>query len=293
MPSGGAVHPISDEEGLWRIFAAISGEGRVDGETPPEIVVGFDQSDVPWLRAYSHLLIAIAQFPLAYDWEPAFEVTFPSIFPMPSSPYARLHASTSEFYRLFEEAARLPEDQREEFMEDQSERLRELAGATEFTGIADLIAFVHLNRWPLVESDRMRSVAGHLEAMIDLSRENWRRILAETDNRAEWVPNPDQTGVFPRLSVSADQVAGWQHFLDEFGAILQGRRLIPHWRFDEGINMGKLFDEPPEVFDIVMMIEGAAVLPYLEPGEFTTGDTWRQIMQVFRGDFFRYFIWFN
>ena len=31
--------------------------------------------------------MAIAEFPLAHDWHEAFEVTFPSLFPMPSSPY--------------------------------------------------------------------------------------------------------------------------------------------------------------------------------------------------------------
>jgi len=78
----------------------------------------------------------------------------------------------------------------------------------------------------------------------------------------------------------------------KFEAILQGKKLIPHWRFDEGINMRRFFLEP-STFDIVLLIQGSAALPYLEEGDLTTGETWAQITQLFGGDFFRYFIWFN
>ncbi|MEX0852152.1 MAG: tetratricopeptide repeat protein, partial [Bauldia sp.] len=283
----------SDDEALWRIFAAVSGARGLDGDTPPKLLAGFDQSDVPWLQAYCHLLMGIAEFPLAYDWETAFDITFPGIFPMPSSPYAKLHAAASEFEQLVEQLLKLPEQEREKYMEDHPDQFEEMGRPSEIAGIADLIAFIHLNRWPLVEPERMRSAARNLEAMIGFSRENWRRILAETDDRAEWVPSPSQTGIFPGFRVDADRIAGWRGFLDEFEAILQGKKLIPHWRFDDGINMRKLFDEPPQTFDIVLLIAGAAALPYLEAGEMTTAGTWTQITQVFGGDFFRYFIWFN
>jgi hypothetical protein len=159
--------------------------------------------------------------------------------------------------------------------------------------IADLVAFVHLNHWPVVEPDRMREVLGHLEAMIGLSRENWRRILAETDTgRAEWIPNPSQTGVLPGMQVSAERIAGWQQFLGEFEALLQGRKLLPHYRFERGMNLRRMFTEP-RTFDIVLLIQGSAALPYLEDGELTGAQTWVGIMQLMGGDFFRYFLWFN
>ena len=138
----------------------------------------------------------------------------------------------------------------------------------------------------------MRSVLGHLEAMIQLSRENWRRTMAETDDRNEWIPNPQQTGVLPRMQVTEQRVTGWRQFLDEFEALLQGNKLLPHWRFDQGINLRRVFTEPT-TFDIVLLIQGSAAVPYLEDGDFTTGETWEQIMNLFGGDFFRYFIWFN
>jgi hypothetical protein len=283
----------SAEEALWQIFAAVSGARGSDGDAPPELVVDFDQSDVPWLQAYCHLLSAIADFPLAYDWEEAFDVTFPGIFPMPSSPNARLHAAAAEMDRLFAEAMALPEQDQPRFLEERGERFAQLRQVAEIAGIADLIAFIHLNHWPLVDADRMRSIPGHLRQMTLLSRDNWARILAETDDGAEWIPNPGQTGAFPEFAINQEQIDGWQDFLDEFDAILLGQTLIPHWRFEEGINMARLFSEPPKTFDIVLLIEGAAALPYLEPGEVTSERTWRRITQVFGGDFFRFFLWLN
>ena len=69
----------------------------------------------------------------------------------------------------------------------------------------------------------MRSVLGHLETMVQLSRENWRRINAETDDRNEWIPSPMQSGVIRGMRVTRDIEAGWHQFLDEFDALLQGK----------------------------------------------------------------------
>ena len=103
-----------------------------------------------------------------------------------------------------------------------------------FAAIADLVAFIHLFHWPVVEPERMKSVLAHLEAIPPLSRENWRRILAETDSGKEWIPNPRQTGMLPGVTVTQEQIDGWMLFLDEFEALLKGEKLLPHWRFRQG-----------------------------------------------------------
>jgi hypothetical protein len=41
------------------------------------------------------------------------------------------------------------------------------------------------------------------------------------------------------------------------------------------------------------LIQGSSVLPYLEEGDVSSGDTWTPLMQIFGGDFFGYFVWFN
>jgi hypothetical protein len=128
--------------------------------------------------------------------------------------------------------------------------------------------------------------------MVQLSRDSWKRILAETDDHNEWIPSPKQTGVLPGMRVTQERVDGWMQFLDEFEAVLKGTKLVPHWRFDQGINMRRFFLEPG-TFDFVLLIQGSAAVPYLEDGELTTQETWTRIARVFGGDFFQYFIWFN
>ena len=101
----------------------------------------------------------------------------------------------------------------------------------------------------------MASALHHLESVVDLSRENWRRILAETDNGREWLPNPRQTGAIPGLAVTQPRIDAWMLFLDEFGAMLKGEKLMPHWRLAQGVNLRRVFLEP-RLFDLVLLDPG-------------------------------------
>ena len=92
--------------------------------------------------------------------------------------------------------------------------------------------------------------------------------------------------------MTQEQIDGWMLFLAEFEALLKGEKLLPHWRFDRGINLRRMFTEPT-TFDIVLLIQGSAALPYLEDGEVTSEDTWRRISQLLDGNLFRYTVWFN
>ncbi len=255
----------SEGEALWRVFREIAGLPWIDEQTASQLLVDFDSSDAPWLQAYCHLLMAIAEFPLAHDWRAAFETTFHGVFPNAGLPSSALNADTS---------ATTPSDFRS------------------YASVVDLVAFIHLNHWPVVEPERMTSVLAHLEAVPQLSRKNWRLILAETDRRREWIPSPKQSGVVPEIQVTQEQLDGWMMFLDEFEALLEGEKLLPHWRFERGINLRRIFTEPT-TFDLVLLIQGSAALPYLEEGELTTDETWRRISQLLDGNLFRYTVWFN
>jgi hypothetical protein len=299
----------AQDEALWRIFAVVAGSDRwLNEEAAQKLLTDFDGSDVPWLRAYCHLLMAIAEFPLAHDWQRAFEATFPSIFHMPKSrtqrkfdeALAEARAQLAEMGPRPTQPRRPPGMSHREWFESDEwkeyTRVRALRAAYaskhEYASIADLVAFVHLTHWPVVDNDRLARVLRHLEAVVGLSRENWKRILGETDNRNEWLPNLTQTGVLPSMPITQDRINGWHKFLDEFEAILRGTKLIPHWRFDEGINLRRMFLEP-HTFDIVLLLHGSAAVPYLEKGPVTDRETWNQITQLFEANFFRYLIWFN
>ncbi len=75
-------------------------------------------------------------------------------------------------------------------------------------------------------------------------------------------------------------------------AILDGERLIPHWRFREGVNFRRVFEEPG-TFDLVLWITGPAALPYLEEGVETSGEDWARIDDILRGGLAAYAAWFN
>lgn len=296
------------------------------------LAIDFDQSDVPWLRGYCHLLMAMADVPLAYDWQRAFDLTFHNLFPKSSLASQELAEQIPLFLEYLQKAPKpfnYPDYDwsfhPEESDDERSARYRSYWNARDAaeaawemtpegqayaaayesihraretlwtSGIADAIAFIHLLDWPVVQPDRMKEARQHLLQMISLSRENWRRIKAETDDKVEWLPGPQQTSLMENLRVTADRVQGWAIFLDEFEAVLNGTRLIPHWRIaseNRGINLKRLFDEPGNL-DLVLLLQGSAALPYLEDGETVQTSTVDTVFNLMGSGLIGYFFWFN
>jgi len=254
----------SEAETLWRVFDSTLGGGNLTAQDAESFVIVFDRGDAAWLRGYTHLLSALLEFPLAHDWQLGFDASFHMFFPRAGLPNAILDVTPSNLF-----------------------------GDPSAASFADLIAFIHLMHWPVTEPKRMAAVLGHLDSVVALSRESWKFILAETDDAAEWIPNPRQTsGVLPGMIVTQETVDGWMLFLGEFDALLAGRKLIPHWRLEKGINLRRVFTEP-RTFDPVLWMQGSAALPYLEDGELTSNETWFRIMGLLQGNFLGYAIWFN
>jgi hypothetical protein len=299
-------------EGLAAILATVAKVAP-----PPEsFTVHFDESDVPWLRGYAHLLSAMAEFPLAHDWQATFDQTFHSVFPQSDLPSSELWQETlrtrnwlksqdipegfdfsSDYeWEDLERWQQSPEGKaRMEF--ENSDRYPEVTrrdDAILLSGYADLLAFVRLIDWPVVEPERLSSARRHLLSMIALSRESWRRIKAETDDDLEWVPAPRQTGPFPDMRVNDDLVTSWHGFLDGFEGVLEGRLLLPHWRFqsERGLNIRRMMEEPRR-FDLLMILHGAAALPYIEVGKLADGSTMDAAEDVLFGGLLAYFLWFN
>lgn len=222
---------VGDDELLWMILAGI--DARAAGTRPDSIMVAFDLGDAHWLKGYTHLLRAIGEFWLAHDFRAMFDQTFQLFFPRAGLPFAPPRPPPG------------PDPM-----------------ASEYPNIADLIAFVHLWNWPVVEPERLVRVHAHLKAMAEQSRKSWAAILAETDDDREWIPNPRQTNRFPGLPVTQERVDSWLRVMAELDAVLDGRRLVPHWRFAKGINLRKAILEHRN-FDPVMWITGTGVVPFL------------------------------
>ena len=159
--------------------------------------------------------------------------------------------------------------------------------------IADVIALVHLIRWPVAEPARMGKAREHLKAVVALSRENWKEILAETDDDREWLPGPHQkNSAFPTMSVTRERVDGWLRTLDVFEEALDGKKLVPHWRYKQGLDLNAVFTSPRH-FDLVLWLTGHAALPYLKEGPTLSRQDWGQWERIFGGNFLAYAFWFN
>jgi hypothetical protein len=260
-----------EDETFWRIFTTYNAQVRREEATA--FAIAFDGGDVHWLRGYCHLLMALGDVALAHDWHDLFERSAHRAFAQPKTPHKFL---------LEERGAGAPFDWR---------------------SIADAIAAIHSTKFPVVEPKRMASAHGHLREMIRQSRASWTRILAETDDDREWIPNPTQTGVIPGVRINQEMIDSWHSFLDECENLLAGDKLVPFWRgykekpeealvAGRGVNLRRVFFEPKE-FDLVLWITGTGATPYLEDGELTDPRVFQQLGRTFRGEFFGFAIWFN
>ena len=254
-----------ESERLWRVLDASLGGGAIPDEAAEKFIITFDRADAAWLRGYSHLLSALIEFMLAHDGKASFDASAHMLFPDAGLPNSFLNRQrTTPQEEWFNPAP-----------------------------LADAIAAIHLMHWEVKEPERLKAALGHLESVVALSRESWGYILAESDDEAEWIPSPTQkNGVIPGAPVTQQTVDGWMVFLGEFDQLLQGKKLIPHWRLDKGIDVRRVFLEP-RPFDPILWAQGSAALPYLEDGPMTDGQTWNRLMSMFEGNFLGYAVWFN
>jgi hypothetical protein len=254
-------------ETLGSILEALrSGGVRPSPNEPSPFEVKFDNSGALWLRGYCHLLSASLEIVLAYDWRSTFNRTaglfYPRVAPPPFGPNPHFA------------------NRREGSFVDHGQ-------------IADVIVLIHEIRWPLIEPPRLQAAHGHLKQVVAMSRASWKSILGETSDDREWIPGPQQrNGVVTSMPVSQAQVDGWLHALDDFDAVLDGTRLLPHWRFSEGFNFKRVFFEPRD-FDLVLWAAGYSAVPYLEDGPTLSLTDWNQWNRAFNGNFLGYALWFN
>lgn len=258
----------SQEETLAFLIARLNGP-RVASKPFETLIVNFDAGDAAWLRGYCHALLAFDEFLLAHDFHSTFDAAFHLFFPRTAFAW------------------------REELGRDApSENVAAGLLGQDASRFADIVAFIHTINWPASEPARMAAARAHLKSVIAASRLSWKLILAETDDDREWLPNPRQKNSAHGWSISQPQLDAWFATLDESEAVLDGRRLVPHWRFAKGIDL-KDFFEKPRSFDLVLLMTGAGALPFLRAGELTTSQRWREITSAFGDSFLGYAFWIN
>lgn len=231
------------------------------GDAPFE--VAFDRADALWMEGYCHLLSAGLEFILAHDWQASFD------------------RAAGLFYPKLRLPGTVPAG-------GGMDNLWGDAGA-----IADTIAMAHEIRWEPIHPERLLNVRTHLKQVVALSRRSWQHILAETDDDREWIAAPaQQNAAMPAMKIGQEQVNTWLWALTDFDAVLDGRKLIPHWRFEKGVNLRMMLEEP-RTFDAVLWATGHAAVPYLQDGPMLTSEQWRAWEQVFGGNFLVFAVYLN
>lgn len=269
-----ALDTISDADevgvviDIERIWLDIDGDGAADaGEALPEIIgwtiglrlgdgaplpkIRFDTADAAWLSAYAHQLAAWASVIQALS---------------PTEAITEVRASTAGFDRINTETGGFP------WIDAQ------------FGAFVDLAAILLTAIEQQPDPAHTRVALAHLQEMAADNRVFWARVAAETDNDREWIPNDAQTAavgiVFP-----PGTAVSWQAVLKEVELVLAGERLIPYWRLGEGagLNLRAIFENPPEI-DIIALIQGSALLPYVEKGPLMSDEAFRRFDDLVQGE---------
>lgn len=225
--------------------------------------IGFDRADGYWFAGYTQVLASQADFLLAHDFSEFTNATFHRLFPRAGFP-----------------------------MQDYAAGGMMMLDPQTDTAIADLIAGIHTMDWVVVDAARLRGVRERILAVLDYSLKNWTAILDETDNDHELVPSPRQTPIIPGMWVDDARVAAWLVTLEKARDVLEGRLLIPHWRFRQGFDLKAYFETATET-DLVMILTGTGAVPFLAEGSVATPEDFRAIQDAFGSDWVGYAFWFN
>ncbi len=245
-------------------FSILFNGGRPRGEDVPSFVVAADRADVEWLRAYCNVFLAVGEMHLAHDHRELFERVGHVVFPNIETPHEYL-------------------------------RGRSVFDPT-MTGldVTDIIALVHLLRFPVDEPARMATARERWLRAIGHSRVMWTHALVETDNDREWLPNPNQDAAMRNFQMTEERIKLWHDLLADTEDALNGEKLVRFWRGDgtKGINLRRVFEEP-QTFDLILWIQGSAAADYLEEGELTRDFLWRDFEDAFGHRPFRYIFYVN
>ncbi len=230
-------------------------------------VIRFDTADADWLMAYTHLISAMAELTLSVDPTPAIREASQSLEDFQLQVYELAGDRPTSFVRTWDSWP-------------------ETITAT----------FLALRGKP--DRQRTRAAHAHFKAMVAHNKAFWTKIVLETDNDREWLPNPEQLSAFG-VEVPAEMATRWQDVLNEIEAMLKGEALIPHWRIENenrgtgvGINLAKLMQDPPDM-DLIFLLPGGPLAPYLEKGELADARAWTRFMRMTRGSTLSMAAWFN
>lgn len=258
IASAGVLAGSTSPDGL-----VTGGKRKTKTQAPSaDTTIGFDRADAVWFSGYTQIAATPVDLLLAHDFSLFYDAYLHRVFPKAGLP-----------------------------MQDQDTGGLLFLDAAGDAGIADLIAGIHTLNFPVTDRDRLMGVLARLKAVTASSRRNWELILAETDDNRELVPSPRQTPLAGDMPVTQEIVDAWLATLDTVDQVLDGKLLVPHWRFRQGFDLQAYF-ATAEQTDLVML-SGAGALPYLRDGPVADAQSFAQANRALGADWINYAFWFN
>lgn len=244
-------------ESLFEVAGGDLDRGLAEGFVPP--VVRFDTSDAAWLSAYAHLLSGASETILSLG---------------PTEAIERVTTSAAAFDTLNQGV------HQERFM----------PGEDDWVDVAAM--FIHAIEGP-PDATRTRAAHAHFLAMIEDNKVFWDRVSRETDNDREWIPNKAQQSALP-IPFPEDLGDLWRAVLTEAEMLLNGDLVLRHWRLPigMGIDVAAFMQDPPDL-DLVALIQGESILPYVKEGPAMNAAAWRTFQLMVGGDAVFYAIILN
>lgn len=232
----------------WQVADTLAGIEAAGGAP----TITFDTSDVAWLQAYTHVFSGTAEMVMAFD---------------PTEVIATVQTNAATITALRDGPAPTL------FISEADET------------IADLITIV----LGVLEQDpdptHTRAALADFRAVIAHNLTFWDRVRAETDNKREFIPNAAQQSALGML-FPQDIDTAWQAVLSDASRVLEGDLLIPHWRTGDavGINLNAWL-ENPAALDVVGVIAGTGLAPYMEAGPLVNANAMDEFDRVTGGNF--------
>lgn len=243
--------------GPWQLYQLRErAKAQPDQPNPLVATIRFDKPDVSWLRAYTHLVSAIAET-------------------------IRAFGPTTQLQEILDFRAAI--DMQREASLAKSPMLL-FAEREEFAFLVDTAVMItEMLRTP-PDADGLARARDHYSRMVALNRQFWKELQQETDDEMEWIPLPTQTAALG-FDVPEEVDTHWLAILEDGQKILDGELLIPHWRMAEGfgINLAAYIDAPGPL-PILQLFQGNAFLPYVERGEIVSAENWQRFQMLVRGN---------
>lgn len=237
-----------EDEGLENLAAAALGMWS-DFEGAE---IRFDAADAAWLSAYTHLIGAVAELVLAFDPQP-------------------------EIARMIDTRAALAA----QWDSIDPETYRPSRGFESYADLAQVMLST-LRHQP--DPARVTAAAGHLREMLAQNRRFWQDLAAETDHDREWIPNDAQQAALG-FELPPGTGPAWLAVLADGEKLLDGARLIPHWRFapGHGIDLSAWIAAPTPL-DAAGWISGADAMGFAAEGPLVDARALEQFENLIGGN---------